>query len=251
MRLSPLSSPEGALSSLAFIRTRVPKTFTIETFPFYGGELELNLSREGFNVRGITNKFVVNEFWQTLERDPYRLAYFTDFYQKKPIEDIMFYLQKEWFKERDPIIRSSLFALLQNSSDTFHASSGNYIKPSFDFNQTVKAWSPGQINIKFVNIEDEHIIDHLELDSRLLVFHGGLVTNELMDNSSCAIDETKVSNLQFLERMFTNYDPWLVNFRLNDKVIGFVGSKANIYFIDIDGEIVDKDEATRCIVTNV
>ena len=127
----------------------------------------------------------------------------------------------------------------------------NYIKPSFDFNQTVKAWSPGQINIKFVNIEDEHIIDHLELDSRLLVFHGGLVTNELMDNSSCAIDETKVSNLQFLERMFTNYDPWLVNFRLNDKVIGFVGSKANIYFIDIDGEIVDKDEATRCIVTNV
>ena len=193
----------------------------------------------------------MNEFWQTIERGPNNLSHFIDFYSKKQIEDIMFYLQKEWFKERDPVIRSSLFALLQNSSDGFRASSGNYIKPSFEFNEIVKAWTPGQIDIKFINIEDEHIIDHLELDGRLLVFHGDLVTNELMDNSSCAIDETKVSNLQFLERMFTNYDPWLANFRLNDKVIDFVNSKANIYFIDIDGETVDKEKATRCIVTNV
>ncbi len=251
MRMSPLSSPDEVTSSFSFIKEKVPKSFTIETFPFYSGELELNLSREGFNVRGITNKFVVNEFWQTLETGPNELAHFVDFYSKKPIEDIMFYLQKEWFKERVPVIRSSLFLLLQNSSDAFHASSGNYQKPSFDFNEIVKAWNPGQIGIKFINIEDKDIIDHLELDNRLLVFHGGLVTNELMDNSSCAIDETKVSNLRFLEHMFTNYDPWLANFRLNDKVIDFVGSKANIYFIDIDGEIVDKEQATRCIVTNV
>ena len=251
MRLSPLNSSKEHLSSLSFIKQNVPKAFMIESFPFYNGELEINLSREGYRVKGITNKFVVNEFWQTIERDPKRLAYFIEFYQKKQIDDIVFYLQKEWFKEKDPIIRSALFALLQNNSDIFYASSGTYTKTSFDFNETVKTWSPGQIDIKFINIEDENLIDRLELDNRLLVFHGGLVTSELIDNSSCAIDDTKVSNLQFLERMFTNYDPWLANFELNDKVIDFVGNKANIYFIDIDGEIVDRDKAMRCIVTNV
>lgn len=250
-RLSPLKSRRDYTAEISFIEQKIPKRIQVNTFPLYSGEVEASLSTKGYKVRAITNKFVVNEFWQTLNKSPQQLQKFITFFSKKPVEEIGFFLQKEWFKSRDPLIRSALFYILQNSSTECLASKGE-VKPfNIEVTSLLRRWNSSLFSVNFLDIGDESIIEELPTSDGMFYFNGSRVTNEFLEDSSCGIDETNISNKEILSLMFTNYEPWMCSFSPSQALIDHVSNRANIYFLDHNGEQTDKAQAFRCIVTNV
>jgi len=125
---SPLKSPWNKGKSLGVLKKIIPNGSVIHTFLFYDGILETELSKTKRFVVSHTNKYVNYEFWQCLFNDPERVSAVAEHCYPIENKNIFYVLQKNWLKYPDPFVRTGMYFLLNQSTDTAQITHGELIE---------------------------------------------------------------------------------------------------------------------------
>lgn len=118
MNKTPLKNILNPSKSLNVVLDKIPKGSVVDTFALFAGEYEIPLSEYDRFICAHTNKYAIYEFWYMLQREPHRM------YKILTSESFRFHpkmypiLQEKWVEFKDPVIRSCLFFLLNQSSST-------------------------------------------------------------------------------------------------------------------------------------
>ena len=123
MLVTPIKDPHNFRCAAA-LKKIVPRRATVNVPLFFSGNLEFALSSSGRRVHAITNKYVIYEFWKCAFHDPHRIIKISEHLFKNRDKNMLYYLQEDWPKYRDPYLRSSLFFLLNRFSSTGYQSHG-------------------------------------------------------------------------------------------------------------------------------
>ena len=129
--ISPIKDPHDFQCG-SVLQKIIPPRATVNVPIFFSGNLPLLLSSSGRHVRGLTNKYVVYEFWKCAFHDPKRVMDIAKHLSTKQDSNILFYLQEDWPTYKDPYLRSALFFLLNRFSETGFQSHGNLTYDNFN-----------------------------------------------------------------------------------------------------------------------
>jgi hypothetical protein len=100
----------------------------ISSLYLYDGGVEVSLANLDFMILAHTNKKCIFEFWHTVLKEPQRLAEMVQHYLSFIDDGQLYSFQKDWHTNRNKMIRSILFYILNNSSDLYYPSCGNIDK---------------------------------------------------------------------------------------------------------------------------
>jgi len=129
---TPLKNTAVQNKSLAQILKTVPAGSVVDSYLFFSGDLELSLAQYNRFVCAHTNKYAVYEFWHTLSREPKRIYEMLTSEKFKFDENMYDILQEKWVEYKDPVVRSALFFMLNQMSETGAISHGKLINKSYD-----------------------------------------------------------------------------------------------------------------------
>tara|TARA_A100001515_G_C4581956_1_gene213221 strand:- start:513 stop:1271 length:759 start_codon:yes stop_codon:yes gene_type:complete len=124
---SPLT-PSIRFNSLNHLRKKIKPNSKIRTLFLYDANLELSLSKLDHTILAHTNKSYIFEFWHTVLTEPRKLQELTKHYMQFIDDGQLYSFQKDWFTNRNKLIRSMLFYILSNCSDSNLASCGKINK---------------------------------------------------------------------------------------------------------------------------
>ena len=108
----------------SYLKERIPKGSTVNSFLFYGGELEFQLAKDDRFIIGTTNKYVVYEFWHCAFNDPERIISASKFFHDRMCPQMAHLMQEGWAGYKDPYVRAAIFFLLNRYSDSASPSCG-------------------------------------------------------------------------------------------------------------------------------
>jgi len=124
---SPLKS-NIRFNVLTHLKKTLKPNSKIRTLYLYDANLELSLSSLDHTILAHTNKRHIFEFWQTALTKPDKLAALIRHYLTFIDDSQLYSFQKDWYTNRNKLIRSMLFYVLTNCSDVNLASCGNIDK---------------------------------------------------------------------------------------------------------------------------
>jgi len=118
--------------SLLILKSMIPKGKIIDSFLFFSGELEFNLSESERFVIGHTCKYVIHEFWYCAMTDPERIAEISNSMYPFKDEKMFYIFQENWPRYSDHFMRSALFFILNRCSATGWPSFGKFEDRNFN-----------------------------------------------------------------------------------------------------------------------
>jgi len=120
---SPIRETNNNFKTLSVLRRMIPRGSVVHSFAFFDGSLEIGLARDDRFIVAHTTKYPIYEFWTCAFKDPMRIATLSNYLH--PIEENTHkILQENWARYQDPFLRSALFFLLNQCSDSGLISSG-------------------------------------------------------------------------------------------------------------------------------
>ena len=99
-----------------YLKEIIPEGSIVNSFLFYGGNLEFQLAAANRFIVGTTNKYVVYEFWHCAFKDPHRIIASSKFFHKKMCPQMAHLMQEGWATYADPFVRAAWFFLLNRYS---------------------------------------------------------------------------------------------------------------------------------------
>ena len=111
---------------LPVLKELTPKGSVFNSFLFFSGELEYNLSESGRFVVAHTCEYVIYEFWYCAMLDSERIANLSKSLYPFEYEKMFYIFQEDWPKYKDHFTRSALFFILNRCSETGWISSGKF-----------------------------------------------------------------------------------------------------------------------------
>ena len=111
---SPIKNKVHDTKALHQVLKLIPEGSVVDSYLFFGGNLELSLSKYNRFVCAHTNRYVVYEFWMCLLQDANRLYQILSSEHFKFEEVDLPYMQKKWAYFKDQYMRSAMFFLLSN-----------------------------------------------------------------------------------------------------------------------------------------
>lgn len=129
---TPLKNTVLQNKSLEKILEIIPPGSVVDSYLFFSGHLELSLAQYDRFVCAHTNKYAVYEFWHTLAHEPKRMYEMITSERFKFDEKMFEILQEKWVEYKDPVVRSALFFMLNQMSDTGNISHGKLINKPYD-----------------------------------------------------------------------------------------------------------------------
>lgn len=200
---SPLRKQKNrAFRAVSAIKEKFPEGSIINCYPFYDGNIELDLARADRYIVAQTGKYCIYEFWRCLMVDAPRIAeYASGIF---PFDDPQLYniYQDNLEKYRDPFIRASLFFVLNQVSDSGMVSNGKMDKEELNLINlsNLKRFSAENFHINF-NKEDsyESFFESVPAGQKIMMTCGRYSENLLaagqpLGPEETAIDHKKISN---------------------------------------------------------
>lgn len=195
---SPLQVDKNkAFKTTHAIKQKLPVGSIVNCFPFYDGNIELELANSSRFVVGHTEKYCVYEFWRCAMVDPEQVAsvvsYLTPFNEPKAFN----IYQDNLEKYRDPFARAGIFFVLNQLSDSGMVSSGKLAKEEVSSINisNLKRFSGENFHINFVkdDIYDEHL-KNIEKTEKILINCGIYHENLLTEGRSVGPEETIIDH---------------------------------------------------------
>ena len=109
---SPIKNKTYDTKSLHQLLTLIPEGSVVDSYLFFGGDLEMSLSKYNRFVCARTTQYVVYEFWRCLMENPNKLYSIATSEHFKFDEVDLPYMQKKWAHFKDQYMRSAMFFLL-------------------------------------------------------------------------------------------------------------------------------------------
>ncbi|MEC7125003.1 MAG: hypothetical protein VXW16_03945 [Bacteroidota bacterium] len=232
---SPLKSPITNNKCIATLKKKIPSGSVVHSFLYFDGNIETSLCDSKRFVIAHTSKYVNYEFWQCLLTDPERLCAIVEHFYPIESDNIFDILQKEWVKYPDPFVRSAIFFLLNQSSDSGFVSMGKLLTElnlSFNINK-LRNFSCDNLHVQLD--EEQNFINVIKnLNTQCdYVFApiGNFKLNFLDDGKSLGFEQTAVNNHQIKDLLSQTNKKIILLYNYSNSVIDFY-DKYNKCIID-------------------
>lgn len=220
---SPLKNTQTNNLSLRTILEKIPAGSVVDTFALFSGQLEISLAEYGRFVCAHTNKYAIFEFWYTIKEEPKRM-YDMITSEGFRFDPAMFeILQEKWVAYKDPVVRSALFFMLNQVSDTGQISSGKLVPTKF--NRVALAnlrtfKSPP--NLHFILDKEEKLVDSINSKLRgdyIVVNAGKFSYNLFEDGKSQAYDITKINHRDLKSKFDLKEQKMILIYQYDKRVV--------------------------------
>jgi|6_EtaG_2_1085325.scaffolds.fasta_scaffold56642_3 hypothetical protein len=215
---SPLIPVVDFSTTLPTLKKIIPRGSEINSYLFFDGHLEFNLSQDNRFVYAYTNKALIHDFWKCVSTDPYRIINMLE--NLHPFEDQIMYedFQKRIFSFEDPFMRSAVVFLLNHCSDSPCISRGMYIKESFN---PIARTAFRTVNMNRLHVhykESEKLIDILQESSDVfcsIIPAGHFNYNFFEDGKSKGATETTVNHGELKQYIEKSENRWIVLYKFH------------------------------------
>jgi len=235
------------------LKRMIPKGSVVDTFLFFGGEVEFQLAAADRFIVAHTHKYVIYEFWQCALRDAHRIADISK--SLFPIDDpnTFYILQENWPKYPDPYTRSALFFLLNRCSTTGEISAGQLSEHNFNplALSHLKNFNPKNFYITFDQTED--LIDNIKKAERgeyLLLPIGDFNYNFFEQGKNKGYEMSTIHHRPLHEALEESKKKWIILYRPHPQLEKMYADY-NIKMINRHGHLTTKhDECTEVLIAN-
>ncbi len=251
---SPLKNTTTLNKSLNRLLEEIPVGSVVDSFLLYSGEMEIAMASNNRFVCAHTNKYAIYEFWHSLGADPRRMYNMITSDKFKFREEMYEILQEKWVEYKDPIVRSSLFFILNQMSETGTVSSGKLIPKSFN-------------PIALSNLREYQTMDtlHIVLDKpdsftdsinskldgdHILVNAGNFSYNLFEHGKSQSYDTTSVNHRKLKHTMQTIGRNMLLVYNYDKRLPAFYKQHRQILIDKYGRETKTQEAAQEIIVAN-
>lgn len=250
---SPLKNTLTNNLCLRTVLEKIPEGSVVDTFVLFSGQIEISLAEYGRFVCAHTNKYAIYEFWYTLLEEPKRMydMLVSDAFKFNP--KMFEILQEKWIAYKDPVVRSALFFMLNQMSDTGQISSGKLVPTKF--NRVALAdlrtfKSPGNIHFILDKPEDFLYSINNDLEGDYVIVNAGKFSYNLFeDGKSQSYDITKINHRNLKKKFESEDKKMLLIYNYDKRIRKFFNS--NITMIDKYGRpTTDEQSAVEVVVAN-
>ena len=148
---SPIKESLNNFKCSAFLKTLIPRGSIVNSFLFFDGGVEFNLTESDRFVVAHTTKYVIYEFWKCAMENPARIAELSESLYPIGDEKAFHLFQENWPKYQDHYTRSALFFLLNRCSESGWISAGKFDDKNFNplALSHLKKFSPKNFFLKY------------------------------------------------------------------------------------------------------
>lgn len=212
---SPIKDFTRKHKSHQLLRDMIPRGSVVDSFLFYGGDMEFSLAAYDRFVCAHTTNQPVYEFWDCAFKDPERLYNILTSDIFKFESDNMFeILQEYWPTYEDPYVRASLFFLLNRCSSTGMPSFGSLDPTNFTARTLLSLKSlkcPETLHLQ--RDKDEQFLNtlsHTRDSDYLLIAPGDFGLNLFEHGKSLAHEQTAVHHRKMHAKLSKIDKKWIV-----------------------------------------
>tara|TARA_Y100001937_G_C7131524_1_gene337689 strand:+ start:2484 stop:3248 length:765 start_codon:yes stop_codon:yes gene_type:complete len=251
---SPIKNKIHDTKALHQILKIVPEGSIIDSYLFFGGNLELSLSKYNRFVCAHTNRYVVYEFWMCLLENPNRLYQILTSDHFKFEEYDLQYIQKKWAHFKDQYARSSMFFLLNTCTAHGQISYGE-IEQNKISNATLadlKTFTkPKNFHLIF---DQSDFLDSLDKahGEYTIISAGNFTLNLLNDSNSTGLEETDVEHNKLYEMFKSSERKIILIYNNTPAVIRRYGQNSKTFLmIDKYGNLCqDETDCQEVLIAN-
>ena len=254
MNKTPLKNVLNPNKSLNVVLDLIPVGSVVDSFVLYGGEYEIPLSEYDRFVCAHTNKYAVFEFWYTLIRDATRMhkVLTSDSFRFHP--KMYPILQEKWVEFKDPVIRSCLFFILNQSSSTGHITSGVLERSELDpvALSDIKSFkSKNTFNVIFdTEIEISDSISEKLQGDYVFISVGRFGYNFFEQGKSQTYDTTSINHQKLKDALVQSGKKFVLVYHYDKRVPKFY-KKFNHILVDKYGrQVQDPEQAKEVVIAN-
>lgn len=251
---SPIKNRTCVNNASAAVRTLIPRGSIVNSYAFFDGKAEFSFAENDMFVNAHTDSIPIYHFWKVLEVDPrrvYEVVTCDDF--KFEDEQMFTVLQNIWHENKSPLIKSSLFFLLNSYSKTGLVSSGEIHKEHFNpvsLSHLRRFKMPQNFHISYSESSIEELIGQ-STSNEYNFINGGRFNYSLFEHGkSRGAEETLVNHRKIMKLFQESKKKIIVTYDFDEKVLSaFKGS--SLSFVDKHGRITtNKETAEEIIVAN-
>lgn len=236
----------------------LPESTAIKSALLFDGQIECELAFSDRPITITTNKYVIYEFWDCVTKNPYLIADMADALHESMDPQMIYLLQNDWPRFKDPFYRSALFFLLNRYSLNGTISHGNFSTDNYStlcgksLINFFENYPIDKLNIVHYN-EDRYYktLNRFNDDEILLLPFGNLKSSPLIKTSQEG-HEKYDNNLAVLSNVLSNYDnKFVVIVKSNRRILKEM-NKFNIFMVNNHGELTNDERlAEELIITNL
>ena len=251
---SPLRNKLVSNKSIETIIDKIPEGSVVDTFLLFSGELEVSLSQYNRFVCAHTNKYAIYEFWQTLLDEPKRVNNVLTSERFKFEEKMYTMLQENWVSYKDPVIRSAIFFMLNQMSETGSISHGKLINKAFNpiALADLRSFRDTQ-NLHFIFDKTDDFLKPLDgnlLGEYILIPAGKFSYNLFEEGKNVSYDTVSINHKKLRDKFLKSDKKTILTYNYSARAKSFY-KKSNILMIDKYGRVTENDKAAvELIIAN-
>ena len=112
---TPVKSSVNFVSGPA-LKNILSKDDKIASLLLSSGQLECELAFNDYDITMLSNRWAKYEFWDCIIKNPYKVADMSDELHERIYPQMIYLLQEQWVKMKDPYFRSAIYFLLNRYS---------------------------------------------------------------------------------------------------------------------------------------
>lgn len=254
---TPVKSSVNFVSGTA-LKNILPEDQKIASLLLSCGQLECELAFDDYDITMFSNRWANYEFWDCIIKNPYRVADMSDELHQRMFPQMIYLLQEQWVKMKDPYFRSAIYFLLNRYSFDGSVSHGK-----FDTNNYSAICSRSLINfyennetsklkINYYKAEKYYeAVPHIPAEHILFLPVGNIKVGPLHKQTFVGHDVYDI-NYAILSDIMKNSDTRLVAvFKKNTRILRDF-KNFNTVMVNSVGQLTDKiSECDEIIVHNL
>jgi len=250
---SPIKESLNNFKCSAFLKTLIPRGSIVNSFLFFDGGVEFNLTESDRFVVAHTTKYVIYEFWKCALENPKKITEISKFLFPIEDQDSFHILQENWPKYKDPYARSALFFLLNRCSESGFISAGKFTPTNYNpiALSYLNNFQVKNFHIK-LNKVDNFIegIENARKSDYLLLPVGKFSYNFFEDGKSRGFEMTTVDHKKLFESLHQKEEKWIIIYKAHDQLYNLYKDH-NITMLNRYGKAVtNPDKAEEVVIAN-
>ena len=250
--ISPIKDPHN-LQCGGTLKKLMPPRSTVNIPIFFSGNLAFSLTSAGHRVRGMTNKYVVYEFWKCAFHDPNRIMHIAEHLVAKQDPNILYYLQEDWPTYRDPYLRSALFFLLNRLSHSGFQSHGELTHENYNPISLNRLKTISDSNLEMHLLTEENFISSLQEfpDSDYVVIPvGNFKYNFFQEGQSKGWETTEVDHCKIRDFLSSTNKKTIAAYNKHATLPSFYRDFEHLYLNKYGTPVKDINESKEVLIAN-
>ena len=244
---SPIKNKVHDTKALHQVLKLIPEGSVVDSYLFFGGDLELSLSKYNRFICARTTRYVIYEFWMCLMQEPKRLYDIISSEHFKFDEVDLPYMQKKWAHFKGHDMRSAMFYLLNKctkNGDISFGEIGKNILTHADMADLVTFRKPNNMHIIFDKTDFETSLSK-NYGDYIIISAGKHSNNFFEDGKAYGLEQRKIDHKKLFE--FFNLSPKKIILIYNYKptiIRDYKNSAKTLLMLNQHGNVVE--DASQC-----